>query len=181
MVVLYLTTSCQLSDRMAIVGDYYTEYKDEHVEFSDMECSVELRTKEEFRLWSVTNITHMLLTFHFVEPFVFPSMTLEYEVEAEGEWQIDGDTLSISLAQELSNIEYKYLCSNATTPTQESMVRNIKGMLLKDFEEAKSNPEKSAFILRHCNSKARIISNTDREMTIAPLSAPNTLIVKRKE
>lgn len=163
------------------MGDYYTHYEDDHVEFTDMNCSVVLDSKESFSLSSVTNTTQMALTFHFTEPFDFPSMTLEYEIKAHGDWVIDGDTLSITLTDDLSNIEYTFLKSNATTPTQDSMVRNIRGMLLKDFKEAKDNPEKSAFILRYCNSKAKIISNTEKEMTISPLSKPNIIIVKKKE
>lgn len=173
-------TSCQ-RDRQAIMGIYNTHYYEEHADFSDMDCSLELDMREDFGWSTVENSTKMALTFHFSEPFEFPSMRLEYEATFSGKWDVNGDTLSVLLGDNVDGIKYTFLKSNAKTPTEESMVRNIRGMLAKDFKAAKNDPDKLKFILKYCNSKAIIKSNTETEMTLIPLEQDKSkLIVKKK-
>lgn len=178
---IILMPSCGTSDRCAMMGEYHTHYMEDHVAFSDMDCSIELDMEETFGRTMVKNKSNLALTFHFVSPFEFPSMTLEYEIEANGKWELNEDTLSVVLADKIDDIKFKYIRSNASTPTEESMVRNIRSMLSKDIKEAKKNPEKSAFILRYCNSKAIIKEYGESEIKISPIEKPDILIVKQKK
>lgn len=178
--VALLTVSCELSDRWLVMGSYTTHYEANHVAFSDMDCSLVMDINEDFRYSSVKNKTHLYLTFYFAKPFEFPSMTLEYMIKVDGQWQLSADTLTVSLERGIDGIEFEYLGSNAKTPTEESMVRNLRSMLSRDFNSAKNDKEYSAYIMKYGNTKAVIKNITNEEMVLMPLAEGEDPVVKKK-
>ena len=107
-------------------------------------------------------------------------MTLEYLIKVDGSWQLSSDTLTVSLERDIDGIEFEYLGSNAKTPTEESMVRNLRSMLSKDFNSAKNDKGYSAYIMKYGNIKAKIESNTKEEMVLLPLADKAKPIVKKR-
>lgn len=178
--VAMLVVSCELSDRWPVMGRYTTHYEAEHVAFADMDCSVVMDINEDFGYSSVDNNTRLSLTFFFASPFEFPSMTLEYLIKVDGSWQLSSDTLTVSVERDIDGIEFEYLGSNAKTPTEESMVRNLRSMLSKDFNSAKNDKGYSAYIMKYGNIKAKIESNTKEEMVLLPLADKAKPIVKKR-
>lgn len=174
-----LMVSCDLSDRWPVMGSYTTHYEAEHVAFTDMDCSVVMDVEEDFGYSRVDNTTHLSLTFFFAPPFEFPSMTLEYLIKVGGEWYLSGDTLTVSLERDIDGIEFEYVGSNAKTPTEESMVRNLRSMLSRDFNAAKKNKEYSEYVMKYSNTKAIIKSNTKEEMVLVPLVEKKEPVVKK--
>lgn len=118
-----------ITHRMEIMGDYASSYEES---FDDgMECKVKWDYEEKFGFMSVVGEADMYMTFMFSDQFEFKDLVLEYDVSVEGDWDYDGDSLTVMV--DTATFKLDYVKSNATRYTEESMVRYLRKHVVTEF------------------------------------------------
>lgn len=108
---------------MSDIIDDYIYTSSEHVD-DGIPCDVEMELNESFSLWSFSNNVDMDVTFHLNDSFDFPDLTLTYKLSVDGNWSYADSMLTVSV--DTASFACNYICSSAKTPTEESMVRQLR-------------------------------------------------------
>jgi len=104
------------------MGDYVSETT-EHVD-DGIACDVDMKLNEKFGLLSFTNDVDMDITFYLDETFDFPNLTLKYSLSVDGDWSYKDSLLTVEV--DTASFCCTYIGSDAKTPTEESMVRQLR-------------------------------------------------------
>ena len=116
--------SCHLldTDCRDMLGRYVS-ISDETIE-DDIVCNVHLEMTEDFGIFSFSNNVEMQATFILDDAINFPNLTLTYQISVDGNWNCCNNTLTVSV--DTTTFCCNYIGSSAKSPTEESMVRQIR-------------------------------------------------------
>ena len=117
-----LFAACSLidSDKRMIRGHYKSTYEQRVVD--GIPADIHLDVDEELAYWSFHNNVDMKVVFYFNE-FDFSNLTLTYKIDIEGSWDYDKNKLIVDV--DTTTFRYEFLGSDAQTPTERAMVRQL--------------------------------------------------------
>ncbi|MCQ2228552.1 MAG: hypothetical protein MJZ13_02260 [Bacteroidales bacterium] len=104
------------------MGNYVSEAT-EHTN-DGIPCDVNMKLNESFSLFSFTNNVDMDITFYLDESFDFPNLTMTYSLSVDGDWSYRDSLLTVEV--DTASFCCTYIGSDAKTPTEESMVRQLR-------------------------------------------------------
>ncbi|MCF0191347.1 MAG: hypothetical protein HUJ96_08810 [Marinilabiliaceae bacterium] len=162
--IIFIVTSCTSDSRYRskVVGSYLVHDCSQHKDKDGTIYDIDLTLQETFDWFSVQNDTRLSIVFHFDKPFEFPSITLNYNVEAKGDWSVRDTVLYV--AMDTAGVIPHFLGSTAKTPTEESMARILRSMVKEKYQHS---VKRQMYLL--CNRKAQIVDANDTALVLLPM------------
>ena len=105
-----------------IRGTYLAE-QTEHLG-GEYACDANLVIHEKFGFFGLSSHADAALTFRFDGLFQFPSLTLNYDVNIEGDWSLRDSVITVEI--DSASFNYNFISSTARNYTEESMVRYLR-------------------------------------------------------
>ena len=105
-----------------IMGTYATQ-QDEHLG-GEYSCDAHFDTFQHFTPFGLATSANTALTFNFDGLFEFPSLTLNYELNIDGDWSYADSIITMEI--DTATFSYTYINSTAHNYTEESMVRYLR-------------------------------------------------------
>lgn len=108
----------------ALLGSYQSSVTEALTNADGLACVAHIYATEHLSLDGLRVTGTATLTFELSELLEFRDIALRYAVALNGDWQTNGLTLTIT--PDTTTFTAKYLDSNAHTPVEEAMARQLK-------------------------------------------------------
>ncbi len=157
--VLLLLGCNLLSTECREMRGRYVSFSEEHYE-DGISCDVHLTMTEDFNTFSFSNSVEMKATFFLDDAWDFPNMTLTYNISVDGDWSYHDSTLVVSV--DTTTFCCDYVGSDARTPTEESMARQIR----KNIIAGELMPRIRNEVISTSERTVRVIAKDEEKMVV---------------
>ncbi len=132
--VMACCTGPERSEReKALEGQYVTYFSKEYADVEEcFNCLIRVRSVETLRPENMTTRAQMDMIFKFTGALVFEDVCLTYEVGIDGQWHLEGDTLTIT--PDTTTYKEAFVSSNSKSIVADAMVRQLRRHVTKDLQ-----------------------------------------------
>lgn len=159
--VFAIFSACSPIERGRVVGSYDSNV-DSH-RSDGLDIDVDINTKINFEWLGLDCESNIVLLFIFDEKLNYPNIELRYVTHIGGDWTINDDVLTLDL--DTTSFTYDFAGSNATRPTERTMVRNLRkyvgDVYMPVVRERIVNMNSRSVNIVQCSDSLLIVANND--------------------